>query len=228
MSLGGRPKEEGGHTPLKITVNEFTRQALEKVDNKSQFLEKAVKPLLEQLDPGPACNFIQQVDEQINGEINQALKNNDYDKIQTFANIAESLKDYRKLCELPTKSSLKLKHKEKTEGRFQGLREEATSPASDNPNVQDPLRLLDGLLKQLDRHAKQIDRELGSSRFPEEGESPHQANTSENKGILRKKPIRTWLKSRRTLFLKEPILAKLDNADNVAERAKRIKLRRKS
>jgi len=117
MSLGGRPKEEGGHTPLKISVNKFVKEALEKVDNKSQFIEETVKPILEQLDPGPACKIIEQVDEKIEEEINHALKNKDYKKIQALANMAEAWKDYRSLCELPSISSPKPSDGNRTDSR---------------------------------------------------------------------------------------------------------------
>lgn len=101
MSLGGRPKEEEGHTPLKISVNKFVSEALQKVDNKSQFIEKAVKPILEQLDPGPGCVSIQRIDKLIQEEIGKAVRDRDYAKVQTLGNMAEQLKDYRHLCNLP-------------------------------------------------------------------------------------------------------------------------------
>lgn len=106
MSLGGRPKEEEGHTPLKISVNKFVSEALEKVDNKSQFIEKAVKPLLEQLDPGPACDFIRQIDQQLRTGITRAVEAKDYAKVQALSNIAYALNNYRSLCELPNSTSV--------------------------------------------------------------------------------------------------------------------------
>jgi len=106
MSSGGRPKEEEGHTPLKISVNKFISEALEKVDNKSQFIEKAVKPLLEQLDPGPACDFIRQIDQQFRTGITRAVEAKDYAKVQALSSIAYALNDYRSLCELPNPTSV--------------------------------------------------------------------------------------------------------------------------
>lgn len=41
-SYSGRPKEEGGHKPLKISVNKFTHNVLQEVGNKSKFIEHTI------------------------------------------------------------------------------------------------------------------------------------------------------------------------------------------
>jgi len=46
MALGGRPKEEGGHRPLKISLEQFISEALKKVGNKSKFIETVLRPIL--------------------------------------------------------------------------------------------------------------------------------------------------------------------------------------
>jgi hypothetical protein len=106
----GRPKEEGGHKRHNVSFGKFVSEALSKVSNKSQFLEKIAKPVLEQLDPGPLCQFIQSIDRQITVETEEALKNKDYGKVQALSNFAGWLQDYRGLCELP-QPNLSLKPK---------------------------------------------------------------------------------------------------------------------
>jgi hypothetical protein len=145
MGLGGRPKEEGGHKPLKISVGKFVSEALEKVGNKSQFLEKIAKPILEQLDPGPLCPFIQSINQQITVKTEEALKNKDYGKIQALANFAGYMQDYTDLCELPQPNlPLKPKHPQakKSEPKIRGERsnlpyvnEETYQPTSEDKKL---------------------------------------------------------------------------------------------
>lgn len=100
MTLGGRPKEEGGHTPLKITVNDFVYSALSKVENKSKFIEETIRPILEQFDPGDMCQIVSEIYEKISQEIIYATEEGEYDKVAALAAFANSLEDYRKLCSL--------------------------------------------------------------------------------------------------------------------------------
>lgn len=101
MALGGRPKEQGGHKPLKISVDKFVAQALEKVDNKSQFIEKVVRPVLEQLDPGEASAFLWQIDVYISQQIIVATNNANFKQAQALSWLAGQLEDARKLCGIP-------------------------------------------------------------------------------------------------------------------------------
>jgi hypothetical protein len=51
VALGGRPKEQGGHKPYKLSFDKFTSDALEKIrkhGNISKFVEDRLKPELEQ------------------------------------------------------------------------------------------------------------------------------------------------------------------------------------
>lgn len=98
MALGGRPKEEAGHKPLKISVNKFVSEALEKIDNKSQFIEQAVEPILRQLDPGDSCGFIRRVDVQLQREIMDATRNKNFGKVMTLGYFARWMEPYRQLC----------------------------------------------------------------------------------------------------------------------------------
>jgi hypothetical protein len=97
----GRKKEEGGHKRHNVSFGKFVSEALSKVANKSQFLEKIAKPVLEQLDPGPPCETIQKIDCILNLEINNALENRDYGTVQALSNFAASMQDYRDVCQLP-------------------------------------------------------------------------------------------------------------------------------
>jgi hypothetical protein len=101
LALGGRPKEQGGHKPLKISVDKFVADGLEKVNNKSQFLEEVARPILEKLDPGDASIFLWQIDAYISQGIIQAGKKGDYKQIQALGWLAEQLRDARKLCGIP-------------------------------------------------------------------------------------------------------------------------------
>lgn len=98
MALGGRPKEEGGHKPLKISVDDFVYRALNKVENKSRFIEETLRPILKQFDPGDMCQVVSDIYKKIAQEIIQATKIGKYDKVAALAAFANSLEDYRKLC----------------------------------------------------------------------------------------------------------------------------------
>jgi hypothetical protein len=101
LSLGGRPKEEGGHKPLKISVNKFMSEALEKVDNKSRFIEKAVTPLLKQLDPAEASVVFWHIDAYIKQEAIKAIKKGNYQLASALSWMAYRFEDERKLCGIP-------------------------------------------------------------------------------------------------------------------------------
>jgi|YelNatPaOPRAMG01_1025707.scaffolds.fasta_scaffold27783_5 hypothetical protein len=98
MALGGRPKEEGGHKPLKISVDDFVYNALNKVENKSKFIEETLRPILKQFDPGDMCQLVSEIYTKIAQEIFQATREGRYDKVAALAAFALSLEDYRKLC----------------------------------------------------------------------------------------------------------------------------------
>jgi hypothetical protein len=98
MALGGRPKEEDGHKPLKISVDNFTYNALEKIENKSKFIEQCMRPILEQFDLGEATEILKMVDEMISREIIEATKERKYDKAVALATLGNCFRDFRKLC----------------------------------------------------------------------------------------------------------------------------------
>lgn len=98
MALGGRPKEEGGHKPFKISVDDFVYNALNKVENKSRFIEETLRPILKQFDPGEMCQLVSEIYKKIAQEIFQATQEGKYGKVAAIAALAVSLEDYRKLC----------------------------------------------------------------------------------------------------------------------------------
>ena len=110
LALGGRPEEEGGHKPLKISVDKFVAQGLEKVGNKSQFLESVARPVLEKLDPGEASVFLWKIDIYLSQGIVVAAKEGNFSQVQALGWLANQLEDARKLCGIP-QSNGELKEK---------------------------------------------------------------------------------------------------------------------
>lgn len=105
MALGGRPKEEGGHRDRKLSFDKFTNEALDKIKrgggNISQYIEKALKPELENLDPGEVSREIWRYETYINQRISQALIEDKPKKAKALASILVALKDYRNLSGIP-------------------------------------------------------------------------------------------------------------------------------
>jgi len=97
----GRPKEEGGHKPLKISVDKFIREGLQKVGNKSQFLEKVARPILEKMDPGTASHFLWRIDIYISQGIIEATGKGDFKQVNALSWLANQLELARKLCKIP-------------------------------------------------------------------------------------------------------------------------------
>lgn len=104
MSLGGRPKEEGGHKGIHISLNAETYKGLEKIHdkdgNRSKFVEHAIHPHIRQLDPGESCRVLGLIDGILNCEIVSAISNQDFEKVATLATIGNSLTPFRGLCEI--------------------------------------------------------------------------------------------------------------------------------
>lgn len=94
----GRPKEEGGHQRIAISVNNFTYSALEKVENKSKFIEQSIRPILKQFDPGEACEILRKIEKMISEEMTQAIEERNYDKVAALATLSNSFKEYMNLC----------------------------------------------------------------------------------------------------------------------------------
>lgn len=67
MTLGGRPKEEGGHTATNLSLNHHVRRCLDKImengGNASQFAEKYLEGPCTHLDPGAACTVVSKIKE---------------------------------------------------------------------------------------------------------------------------------------------------------------------
>jgi hypothetical protein len=77
LSLGGRPKEEGGHKAWKLSLNKMTTEGLKKIreggGNASKWIEKQLKPEIENLDPGEASVEIWRFEIHLNRKISEAL-----------------------------------------------------------------------------------------------------------------------------------------------------------
>jgi len=101
----GRRKEEGGHKRINISVDDFTRKALKKIQkgdgNVSRFIEKQLRPVLESLDPGEASIHIWRIEAYLNRQIVEAMQKDKPELVQALASIAAALKDFRNLCGIP-------------------------------------------------------------------------------------------------------------------------------
>jgi len=102
MTIGGRPKEEGGHRRLQISLDEETYKALEKIrernQNRSKFIENALRPNILQLDPGESCETLHEIDQLLWTETFSAILKKDFDKVATLATVGSVLAPYRDLC----------------------------------------------------------------------------------------------------------------------------------
>lgn len=109
MTLGGRPKEEGGHKDWHLTFNKITSNALEKIRKKkgkaSEVLEKAFEPIAEKYDPGELSIHIWRYEVYLSQEIIQAAQEGKTESVQALAALANAVKDYRSMCGLPLANS---------------------------------------------------------------------------------------------------------------------------
>ncbi len=100
MTLGGRPKDGPGHRAFNLSLREDLYAMLEKVEptHRSNFIEQHVGPVLEQLDPGPACGLLREIDERATERLLRAHSEGDYAEAMTIEAIMLRLQDYRALC----------------------------------------------------------------------------------------------------------------------------------
>jgi len=98
----GRPRKEGGPYDKKIDlrVNKFIDEALNKVEDKSEFIRKTLEPELRQLDPGPACGKVQKIIDILQKGIMEATARHNYDEAKALSNVANQLKPFIQLCEI--------------------------------------------------------------------------------------------------------------------------------
>jgi hypothetical protein len=93
--LAGRPKEEGGHVPVNISMAKELREKLRKTrelyGSESKFIEKAIEPLLNELDPGDACEDVLKVANRLTEMTKDALDELDFEKAQALSFVGESL-----------------------------------------------------------------------------------------------------------------------------------------
>lgn len=106
MSLGGRPKKEGGHKRFHVSFNKETREGLAKIRKEgkpiSQFIENAVGPLIRQYDPGDSCEALNEIDCLLECKISSAVSRHDFEKVSALTAIGNALDPFRRLCR-PTK-----------------------------------------------------------------------------------------------------------------------------
>ena len=104
----GRRKEEGGHERINISVDKFTKEALQKIQkgdgNVSKFIEKQLKPVLENFDPGEASPVVWAIEAYVNKRILKALERDKPELVQALASLLTALKDFRELSGIPPKN----------------------------------------------------------------------------------------------------------------------------
>jgi len=93
-----------------------------------------------------------------------------------------------------------------------GIKVDDPDPQETSNPIRERTRALDQQLQEfrtaeLEKVKNDFEEGLKRAR----GSSGNPGNASENIGFLQGKPVRTWLKSRRTLFLNEPIVASIDH-----------------
>jgi len=102
----GRPKEEEGHKRINISLNKFTREALKKIKkdggNISKFIEKELKPVLEQLDPRDAAIHIWRIEDYLKKQIIKAAEKGKFEEVKAICSIINAIEDYRKLAGMPS------------------------------------------------------------------------------------------------------------------------------
>lgn len=104
MTIGGRPKEEGGHKPINLSVDYETFNVLGKMggkgENRSKFIESIFRPHIKQLDPDPSCKVISQIDSILNNAMDSALQDKDFEQLATISMIATHFEPFRYLCKI--------------------------------------------------------------------------------------------------------------------------------
>jgi hypothetical protein len=97
--LRGRPKKDGGHTPVKLSLDQKTMGGLAKIKGpKSAFIEDILRPIVNQFDPGDACHTLERVDKMLSDEITTATNNKEYDRVMALSYFGERLSEIRQLC----------------------------------------------------------------------------------------------------------------------------------
>ena len=109
MALGGRPKVEGGHEPRKLSLDQATRLVLEDAEKKgkrmSEVVEKCVKAVIHQFDPGSACDTVDKIIAIVEDDLQRAITVGDFEQVQALALLRGDLDQYVRLCQLRERKS---------------------------------------------------------------------------------------------------------------------------
>ena len=102
---GPKPKD-GGHKPMHVSFSAGNRKALEKIKEKqgiSPFLNKLLKPIAEQLDPGPASPILLEFWNGLTDKVASLVKEDDLDAAialgHVLVDIKPAIQPYLDLCE---------------------------------------------------------------------------------------------------------------------------------
>lgn len=108
MTIGGRPKIEGGHTPTRLTLNAEVHECLRKISdqggNRSRFVEMYMEAPCRQLDPGPACKRVSMIQQLLDDGLHSALQDGDYAGMQVLSKIREAIQPAVAVCGLDNRS----------------------------------------------------------------------------------------------------------------------------
>jgi hypothetical protein len=118
----GRPKELEDAERIDIIIDKGISEALKKVPNKSKFIRDAIRPILEQLDPGAASVFLWRIDFHLYRGIVKAVQKGDFKQVNALSWLATCLEDARKLCGVPPRD-LDLLSTEEVLGRKQAFQD---------------------------------------------------------------------------------------------------------
>jgi hypothetical protein len=116
ITIGGRPPEEGGHKPFKLSLNDDIHKCLSKIKengkNASQFVENYLKNPCALLDPGTACSTISEIAQIVEKKLDSAYQDRDYSKIQVYAELMGRLEPDISACGLSIPKNLLERKKE--------------------------------------------------------------------------------------------------------------------
>jgi hypothetical protein len=105
LTIGGRPPIEGGHGPMRFTLNAETRKCLAKLKEgggtQSQFIERVLVGPCRALDdePRPGCKDIADIKKNVDDKLGSAIQNKDYNMIHVLSSIEQEIQPYVDLCE---------------------------------------------------------------------------------------------------------------------------------
>ncbi len=90
---------------MKFSLDEGTRERLDDASKKkniarSKLVEKAIENMVRQLDPGPACKYVNEIHEILNKGVATAQSSGDFELLQALAQMGHDFEPYVAMCEI--------------------------------------------------------------------------------------------------------------------------------